>query len=498
MLPSGEEPPSDLFDRTREWADLASFVEDGTGRLGIGVVYGRRRVGKTHLLRALCHAYGGFYHVALEQAQLPALTRFARDLATYVGLTAPLRLDSWEQAFGAAVSEVARRRRGRPSVLVIDELPYLLAHSPEIPSVLQALYDESARAEPSRLRIVLCGSALSVMSELLAGARALRGRASLDMVVGPFNYRVAAGFWGIRDHDTAFRLDALVGGSPGYRDVAGPPPQTAAEVGAWATATLMNPSHALYREDEYLLREDPRIANKAMYFSILTAIAGGSRTPTEIGRVIGRSATALPAPLETLRRCGFVRVEPDLLHQRRPVYTLADPAVRALRLLVRPFEPELERREAASIWASLEATRSSQIIGPHFELIAREWVRHFAGPTTLGGRVGAVGRATLTDRASHSMHDIDVLVLDHGERPQNPGSRLLALGEAKSSARQRDLRDLARLDRIRGLLLSRGHDCTQAKLHIFGRGGFSADLRAAVGRRTDVELIDLARLYEGE
>lgn len=75
--------------------------------------------------------------------------------------------------------------------------------------------------------------------------------------------------------------------------------------------------------------------------------------------------------------------------------------------------------------------------------------------------------------------------------------RLLAIGEARSGERPRTMSDLARLERLRGLLSTRA-DASGARLLLFGRSGFEADLVAAAGCRTDVELIDLERLYEGD
>jgi hypothetical protein len=66
--------------------------------------------------------------------------------------------------------------------VVIDELPYLLRHSPEIPGLLQHLYDESQFGQPDAPggRLILRGPAMSVMSELLSGTQPLRGRAVLE------------------------------------------------------------------------------------------------------------------------------------------------------------------------------------------------------------------------------------------------------------------------------------------------------------------------------
>lgn len=70
--------------------------------------------------------------------------------------------------------------------------------------------------------MILCGSALTVMGRLLGGGAPLRGRARLELVVRPFGFREAAEFWDVaRDPELAFRLHALTGGTPAYKDMCG-------------------------------------------------------------------------------------------------------------------------------------------------------------------------------------------------------------------------------------------------------------------------------------
>ena len=91
---------------------------------------------------------------------------------------------------------------------MLDELPYLLDHSPEIPSVLQELWDEGRERPGPSAAVIVCGSALSVMADLLSGTRALRGRVTLNLLIQPFGFRLARDYWGITDPQTAFLVDA--------------------------------------------------------------------------------------------------------------------------------------------------------------------------------------------------------------------------------------------------------------------------------------------------
>ena len=138
--------PVDVFDRDEEWADLAEFAASPLPGLRIAIVYGRRRQGKSYLLRRLAEASGGIYHLATEQVESISLGRFADSLATWQGLSSgAFGFDGWESALGTAAELMAARARNAadqaPPLLVIDEFPYLAHESPGLASIVQGLYE---------------------------------------------------------------------------------------------------------------------------------------------------------------------------------------------------------------------------------------------------------------------------------------------------------------------------------------------------------------------
>lgn len=488
--------PDDLFDREVEWADLHAFTAGTQPGLQIGVVLGRRRQGKSFLLRRLVAAHDGVYALALEEERRPALRRFSQTVARTLGLPAELFLDDWTAALRLALGIDGPPGPGR--LVVLDEFPYLLRGAPELPSAIQAVYDEAREAAAGQgAKLIVCGSAFSVMSELLSGARPLRGRARLELLVRPFDFRTARGYWGIDDPEVALRLHAILGGTPGYRDLIDDAPGSVAELDGWLARYLLNPSHALFAETDHLLREDPRITDRALYQSVLTAVAAGETSPGAIANVLGRDARSMTHPLDVLRTAGFLRRADDALAQRKPVYSVADPIIRFGMLVVRPRQSMYEERRATQAWAESRQVFSSRILGPHVEDLAREWTRRFASVDTLGGPVTVVGSAVLNDPAGRARHEVDVVGLASGETPQRRAVRIQVLGEAKATNRPRGTADLARLDHVRGLLAGRGHDVTAARLLLFSRTGFEPGLVAAARTRPDVALVDLERLYLG-
>lgn len=495
--------PPGLFDRAAEWDDLAAFAAPGgPDSLRLGVLYGRRRQGKSEILHQLCDATGGMYTLALEQHSRPlALQRFADALAEWTGLPAGFRFPSWESALEAVVKLAGERAtaQGWPQLIVLDELPFLTDHSPELPGVLQWLYDAYG---PTRggthppVRLIVCGSALSVMSGLLAERKALYGRVMLNICLGAFDHVDAAEFWGIDDQETALRLHSIVGGIPGYKELtAGSPvPRSQQDLDRWLTETIFNPSHALFDEVEMLFSQEPGIKDRSLYYGILAAIASGDNAPVKIAAKLQRDARTMSYPLGVLRQAGFVGYDEDMLLNRKPVVSIADPVIRFHHTITLPRLQLFQRRgRAAAAWAQAKQTYSSAILGPHFESLARDWTITSLTPRT-GIPVGWTGTTAVPCREHGKSHQVDVLSLHPGDMPRTAAARVSVIGEAKATNRPRAEADLRRLAHIRSLLGTRAE---QASLVIFSRTGFAGELRnaQAAGEVTLIELADMYRRH---
>ncbi len=496
------ERPAELFDRETEWDDLVRFATAPTNSFRIGVVSGRRRQGKSFMLDAVARRVGGFYHQAIEEERAPALERLGAAMAADRGMPGgSLSFPHWS-ALLRALSEPATTASAAPSarLVVIDEYPYLLAKSPELASAIQLAYDDSRLGKQPPLRLILCGSAISVMAGLLSGQQALRGRAVLDLVVDPFDYREAAAFWGLEgDPRLAFLVFCVVGGTPGYRDLLEVgPPTSVDDFGAWLARGVLNPSHAMFRETDYLLAEEPTLTDRAIYQSALAAIAAGRTTSGAVAGALGRPETSVTHVLDGLERARFIERADDVLRERRPILRITDAMLRFQHAVIRPDLHRFESRQTLAAWSGATARFESGVAGPAFEAIARAWTSRYASADTLGGIAARVGAAVVNDSAERSRVEIDVVALEaRAEAEAGADPSLLVIGEAKSGPDPRGLADLRRLERAKELLAGRAR-VERTRLAIFAAGGFTADLQNEATRRSDVELIDLERLYAGD
>jgi AAA+ ATPase superfamily predicted ATPase len=495
--------PVDVFDRDAEWADLVEFAVSDLPGLRIAVVYGRRRQGKSYLLRRLAGALGGLYHLATEQTEPVSLRRFAESVTGWLGLPpGGLAFDGWEAALTSVTGLMAGRAdSGGPApLLVLDEFPYLTHESPGLPSIVQGLYDGIGPGSMSKrvpLRLILCGSAISVMSGLLSGTKALRGRGALELRVKPFGFRDARAFWGIERVDAAFVHNALIGGTPGYRELVPDPvvPEDPARIGDWLARNVLRPTVPLFDEANRVIHEDPRIRDTAVYASLMATIAAGESSPAKIGGLLGRPSSSLTHQLGMLESAGFIERQHDMLLDRRPAIMVADPVVRLHHLVIEPQLADLEAGRTGQVWQQARHTVDSKILGPHLEALAAEWVARYAWEEA-GLAAGAAGRATVACREHKTSHEIDVLALARGVRPRTAGAAIAFLGEAKSRDRRPGLAELRRLEHIRDVLAAAGYDTSTTVPGLFSSTGFTDDLRAAAAQpNSQVLLAGLDRLY---
>ena len=475
--------------RDFEQAAVNDFLDSPAQRSLLGLVYGRRRIGKSTMLVREVEKRHGFYFEAIKVSTPTQLERLGDALGRYLGV-GRLALANWEEG----IRSILDIGRGRRVPAVLDEFGYITEAEPSIESAIAAAFGPGAqRDSTNRTRLILCGSAMSLMRSLTSGQAPLRGRASLELVMQPDDYRTAYQRLPLGlELDTAMRVFSVIGGVVGYATdmVNFDLPTTSSDFDRWLTDRVLSPAATLHYEATTLLAEDPYLAGRSaiLYNSLLGAIANGSVTAGAISKKLGRPVSNIDPLLRRLIEAGFVVRHKDPIREKRPLYALSDPFLQFHYAILEPHGPALRGRDPSQLWMSrLKQVFDSQVRGPVFEEVARTWVTSFGSDTTLPIR-DHVGPSYVNIDGTD--HQIDVLIAGHNETPAK--RKIFAIGEAKAGERL-TVSHLRTLERYRAAF---GLAATEAKLLLFGP---DADERLSdeAEARFDVEIVDLERLHRG-
>lgn len=411
-----------FLNRELEMERLDDLVVGG----GLAVLYGRRRIGKTRLLVEWVRKHDGVYTVADQSAPDVQRRYLAEAVAARLPGFADVEYRDWRGLFTRLSRDAAAI--GWRGPLVLDELPYLVVGSPDLPAILQRWVDHEA----SGLAVVIAGSSQHMMQGLVLSHEApLYGRAREILEIRPLNPRLLPEVFGPGGTVEAY---AAWGGVPRYWELAA---GIAGSVESQIDRLVLDPLGPLHREPDRLIVEELPPATEAR--PLLDAIGGGAHRVSEIAGRLGRAATSLSRPLQRLQEMGLVKREVPFGESertsKRSLYRTADPFTRMWFRVVAPHRaqlatamPEGRRQLLRRVWP--------QLCGEAWEDLCRLLLPTLDPDTALGA-LGPWGPPSRWWRGGDPEWDLVSRSLD--------GSRIL-LGEVKLrvSSIERAAAELAR------------------------------------------------------
>lgn len=447
-----------------------SFLEQryATGQAELVVLYGRRRVGKTELLRAFCEGKKHLFFVADLGTEESQLADFTRQVGEHLANDPDFlpSFGSWAAALNFLASQTQER-----IVVVLDELTYLIEVNTAFPSVLQKIWD--TRLKDTAIMLVLCGSYVGVIEQsVLAYRSPLYGRRTGQWRLQPFSFWETQQLLPGINPEALVPIYAILGGVPAYLRHYEPNLSLAENI----QHKILMPGAYLYDEPRFLLLQELR--DPSRYFALLEAIAGGRTRSNEIAQISGVPATSLSFYLRTLQEMGLIeRSVPatEVLPEKSKLglYHVADPYFRFWFRFVYPNRSLLERGETTLTLRKI-MTEIDQFTGPAFESICREYVWRLHSAGELGFTPRTVGRWW------NRQEEIDVLAV---------GENDLLVGECKWSTKPVGENILDELTRKATLLKAAGAP-KQIHYTLFARAGFTPALEER-SRAQDVRLVDL-------
>lgn len=360
----------EFLDRKGELARLRRLAARRQG--GLAVVYGRRRIGKSRLLLHWVAGGPGLYFIADQST--PPLQRH------YLAQALSQRFPDFDQVnypdWGSLLGRLARAAKSNSwrGPLVLDEIPYLVMSSPELPSVIQRWIE--GEAAEAKLVVALAGSSQRMMQGLALSAEApLYGRAQEILEVTALPPQAVRQL-GVTNDLQALDFLTAWGGVPRYWELAS---DLGADTARNVDDLVLDPGGPLHREPDRLLLEElpPAVELRPL----LEAIGGGAHRLSEIAGRMGRPATSLGKAMQRLMELGLVLRETPFgepeERSKRSLYRIADPFFRLWFRVVAPNRSLLAAAPAAvrgqlldRFWETLAAQRWEELCRQQLPLLA--------------------------------------------------------------------------------------------------------------------------------
>ncbi|MCI6756038.1 MAG: ATP-binding protein [Lachnospiraceae bacterium] len=263
---------------------------------GMTVIYGRRRIGKSTLIREFLKDKRAIFYTATKVGKARNLELFCQQV---VSLLDPSLTGVSFPSLEAILDFITDRLSGDKLVLVIDELPYWAQDDGALLSVLQKYID--TRWSEQDMMIILCGSSLSFMeNKVLSEKSPLFGRRNTQIRLEAFDYLEAAEFVPDYSAEDKAIIYGITGGVAKYLAMIDP----RGSVDDNIKAQFFNTDGYLYDEPRNLLAQE--FTDVALVNNVIEQIASGSNTVNEISQKIGQNSSTVLYALDKLIQVGLI------------------------------------------------------------------------------------------------------------------------------------------------------------------------------------------------
>jgi len=350
------------------------FLEDefAKDRASLVILYGRRRIGKTTLIKQFIEEKNAFYFVATEESERENRRNFQHAVSEFTHKTL-LKKDvllEWDEIF----SVLNEHQPGKKKIIAIDEFQYLGKARASFPSIFQRIWDQMLSG--SRSMVILCGSLVGMMVEqALSYSSPLYGRRTGQIRLDQIEYQDYGLFFKHPERINLIEYYAVTGGVPKYIELFSP----AADIFQAIEKNILSRQSFLFEEPVFLLEKE--FGETGTYFSLIKTIAAGNRKLSKIAAALGMNQTSLTKYLKTLQELDLIVrevpiTEKNLGKSKKGLYRITDNFISFWFKFVHPYRSYLEMEHTEIVVKKIKDQFRSGHVSFVYENICRQWLMH--------------------------------------------------------------------------------------------------------------------------
>ncbi len=437
------------------------------------VIYGRRRVGKTTLIKEFCKSKANIFYVAEEYNDKIALESFSDKILTYFDMKDFISsFESWEKAF----MYLGKQAKDERLVVVIDEFPYIVNSNKSIPSLLQNLIDHHLK--DTKLFLIICGSSMSfIEKEVLSYKSPLYGRRTAQFIIEPFDFFDSSKFFPKYNLEDRVKAYGALGGIPQYLLKFNDEKSIKDNI----KEAFLNKSSYLYEEPKNLLKQELR--EPALYNSMIEAIANGSTKLNEIATKVGESTDKCAKYLRTLLELRILKKETPASEEgisRKSIYRIQDNLFKFWYRFVFDNASLVEQEMIDYVYSNKILPELNNYMGAVFEDICIEYLKRKNKKLELPFVFEKIGRWWGNNPIKKREEEIDILAIS---------KQSVLFGECKWT------RVPINMDVVNSLIeKSSIFSYSQKYYAFFSKSGYTEDVKSFVKGSKNIFLFDLEDL----
>lgn len=365
------------------------------------ILYGRRRVGKTRLIKEFIKGKPAFYFLARKQnfaLEFERIkTEFNRKFNTFV------EAGNLEEFLSKAAETIDKKL-----VFAIDEFPFWMMKEEGICSTLQGIWDEKLKQK--NIFLILSGSIIGMMESLLSYQNPLYGRRTGQLRLIPLKFTHLTKAFRTCPIENLVKIYSCTGGIPAYLEEFNLNKSAEENIDRLFFKDRLS---VLYEDGEIILKDELREYNT--YLNILSAINEGFTKISEIATYAKIDITNIPKYIKTLETLGLVEKEFPIIKIERKTglgtYRLCDLYFRFWLKFIYPYKSEIEM---GSLSFSSLKNLFNKYLGPVFEDISKELLIKLNLEGQLPFKFAKVGRQFGKKKAQipgNCQYEIDIVSL---------------------------------------------------------------------------------------